>query len=72
MNDEKENKPATSDKGPSEHEGDTPSIWQDANVPVGNAPPLPRWPIGVFAIAWAGWVVFLVVLLVSMDPTVTR
>lgn len=33
--------------------------WQDPQVPVGNSPPLPRWPIAIFSIAWMGWVVFL-------------
>ncbi len=72
MNDEKADNAAIPDKDSPEREGDAPSIWQDPNVPIGNAPPLPRWPVGVFAVAWAGWVVFLVVLLVSMSPTAPR
>ena len=39
--------------------------WADPNVPVGNAPPLPRWLLPVSAIAWLAWVVFLVVMVVN-------
>ena len=39
--------------------------WEDPNVPVGNAPPLPRWPVYVSGLAWAGWVVFLLFLVRS-------
>lgn len=33
--------------------------WSDPNIPVGNAPALPRWPLVVAALAWTAWVVFL-------------
>lgn len=39
--------------------------WADPNVPVGNAPPVPHWPVAVFVVAWAGWITFLVVMLMS-------
>ena len=39
--------------------------WDDPSVPVGNAPPMPRWPLVVTAIAWLAWVVFLIAMLVS-------
>ena len=39
--------------------------WADPNVPVGNAPPMPRWPLTAAAIAWIVWVVFLVAMLVA-------
>ncbi|MBU0718294.1 MAG: hypothetical protein KJ749_08605 [Planctomycetes bacterium] len=39
--------------------------WADPAVPVGNAPPQPHWPLYVFSAAWAGWLAFLVVMLVS-------
>ncbi len=38
--------------------------WDDPNVPAGNAPPLPRWPMVIAGFAWFAWIVFLVVLLV--------
>ena len=37
--------------------------WDDPNVTVGNAPPVPRWPLFAAGLAWLGWVVFLVVML---------
>ncbi len=33
--------------------------WSDPNVPVGNSPPMSRWPIAVFSIGWIGRVAFL-------------
>ncbi|MFH1110910.1 MAG: hypothetical protein V1790_17180 [Planctomycetota bacterium] len=39
--------------------------WDDPTVPVGNAPPLPRWPVVVAGLAWLAWLVFLIALLVS-------
>jgi len=44
--------------------------WDDPSVPVGNAPPMPRWPVVVTAIAWLAWVVFLIAMLVSRYDTV--
>ncbi len=37
--------------------------WTDPRIPVGNAPPLPRWPLAVATIAWLAWVAFLVAML---------
>lgn len=37
--------------------------WEDPSVPVGNAPPLPRWPLVLFTLAWLAWVMFLVAML---------
>ena len=39
--------------------------WEDPNVPLGNAPPLPRWPVAVAGIAWLALMVFLVLMLLS-------
>ena len=39
--------------------------WADPSVPVGNAPPLPRWPLTVSVIAWLAWVAFLVTMLAT-------
>ncbi len=60
----------TSEAGTS-HESNRPRIdWADPNVPVGNAPPLPRWPLIVAGIAWLAWVVFLVVMTVNVSRSV--
>ena len=40
--------------------------WEDPNIPVGNAPPLPRWPLAAMGLAWLVWVVFLAVMLLSV------
>lgn len=57
----------TSETGTS-NESKRPRIdWADPNVPVGNAPPLPRWPLIVAGIAWLAWVVFLVVMTVDVS-----
>ncbi len=39
--------------------------WEDPSVPIGNAPPLPRWPLVLAGIAWLAWVVFLVVMMLA-------
>ena len=39
--------------------------WNDPAVPVGNAPPMPRWPLAVLGVAWLGWLVFLAVMLAA-------
>ena len=39
--------------------------WADPSVPVGDAPPLPYWPLALAGIAWSSWGVFLVVMLLS-------
>jgi hypothetical protein len=36
--------------------------WQDPNVPIGNAPPLPRWPLVLSGLAWLLWIVLMLVL----------
>ena len=45
--------------------------WDDPSVPVGNAPPMSRWPLVVTAIAWLAWVVFLIAMLVSRYDAAT-
>ncbi len=39
--------------------------WADPTVPVGNAPPLPWWPLVVSGALWLAWVVFLVAMALS-------
>ena len=41
--------------------------WDDPSVPIGNAPPFPRWPLVVAAVAWFASVVFLVMMM--LGPT---
>ncbi len=38
--------------------------WADPNVPAGNSPPLPHWPLVASALAFGAWMVFLVVMAV--------
>jgi hypothetical protein len=33
--------------------------WANPNVPAGNAPPLPRWPLIVSALACGLWILFM-------------
>ena len=43
--------------------------WDDPSVPVGNAPPMSRWPLVVTTIVWLAWIVFLIAMLVSRYDT---
>ena len=43
--------------------------WQDSNIPAGDAPPMPRWPLVISLLAWCGWLVFLVVMMVARMKT---
>jgi len=45
--------------------------WDDPSIPVGDAPPMPCWPVVAFAIAWSGWVAFLIVMMLSGGPAQT-
>lgn len=38
--------------------------WKDPSVPVGNAPPFPKWPLMLSATLWVGWTVFLFVMMI--------
>ncbi len=45
--------------------------WNDPDVPAGNAPPMPAWPLILSGALWFAWIVFLVVTLVTqtrIDP----
>lgn len=39
--------------------------WADPSVPIGNSPPLPRWPLVVGCLAWVAWVAFLGAMVVD-------
>ncbi len=41
------------------------TIWEDPSVPVGNGPPMAKWPVVGFAIAWGAWLVFLFVMMTA-------
>ena len=42
-----------------------PTIWDDPSVPVGDAPPLSKGPLVALVIAWAGWTIFLVAMMIT-------
>ena len=42
--------------------------WEDPSVPVGDSPRLPRLPLAVACVIWAGWVVFLFAMMWSSRP----
>ncbi len=49
-------------------EEDKPAVdWADPSVPVGDSPPLPKWPAVVLGVAWFGWLVFLAFMAASGD-----
>ena len=37
--------------------------WEDPSVAVGNAPPMAGWPLVVSILAWAGGIVFLLMMM---------
>ncbi|MCP4251363.1 MAG: hypothetical protein GY778_30370 [bacterium] len=65
MADEEQNQP---DKTPSDAAAKPPRKrkynWEDPNVPAGDGPPMPRWPVWVAAAAWGGWLLFVIVMMV--------
>jgi hypothetical protein len=38
--------------------------WTDPNVPAGDSPPMPRWPLVAGVAAWCAWTAFLVVMMI--------
>ncbi len=42
--------------------------WADPSVPVGDAPPMPKWSLALTASAWLVLIVFLVLMAVSRGP----
>ncbi len=36
--------------------------WADPDIPAGDAPPMPAWPLVVAVLAFTSWLVFLVVM----------
>lgn len=39
--------------------------WNDPAVAMGNAPPMPGWPLVVSILAWLGGILFLLVMMVE-------
>ncbi len=39
------------------------SIW-DNNLPPGESPPLPKWPLTASIVAYSVWMVFLVAMMI--------
>jgi len=43
--------------------------WSDPSVPAGDAPPMPRWPLILSAVAYALWLCFLVAMAILRYQT---
>lgn len=64
-NDSIESGGKASSDGPSDAP-DKPRIdWEDPAVPIGDSPPLARWPLAVSTLGWMAWVVFLATMLLT-------
>ncbi len=47
-------------------QADRPKIdWEDPSIPPGDSPPMPRWPLAAFVVAWVGWLGFLLMMALS-------
>jgi len=55
MTDQKKDAQSSSDNQP-------PSIW-DNDLPAGDSPPLPRWPLAASITAYSVWMVILISML---------
>lgn len=60
MADEKPKSDSTSENS---SESSEPTIWENPDIPVGNAPPLAKTPLVLFSLAWFGWIVFLALMI---------
>lgn len=50
------------DAGESARDGRVKRVdWSDPNIPAGDSPPLPVWPLALSAALWSLWLGFLVV-----------
>ncbi len=41
-----------------------PPAQAEDDIPAGDSPPKPMWPLALAAAAWAAWMIFLVVMLI--------
>ena len=39
------------------------TIWENPDIPVGDAPPVGKIPLILFSLAWVGWLVFLAMMI---------
>lgn len=61
---EKEDGPK-SDQGSNDERRKPRIDWTDPNVPIGNAPKYPKWPLVLSVGAWLAWIVFLLAMLLT-------
>lgn len=48
---------------PASQESEPRSIW-DNDLPAGDSPPLPRWPLTAAVLAYGAWMVFLIAMMI--------
>ena len=65
MGDNTESDSQAKDTDKAGRSGDKKIDWSDPEVPVGNAPRMPKWTLVLSVVAWVGWVVFLLVMVVT-------
>ncbi|MBN1492350.1 MAG: hypothetical protein JXA69_20730 [Phycisphaerae bacterium] len=41
-----------------------PPAVPDMDIPAGDSPPKPKWPLILAAVAWGGWFVFMLAMLI--------
>ena len=46
-------------------ESKSPGYWDNPSIPVGDAPPRSRWTLVLLVVAWGGWMLFLVAMMLS-------
>lgn len=44
--------------------------WEDPAVPMGDSPPIPKWPLALVTTAWIGWVIFLFIMMLDSGSSV--
>ena len=44
-------------------ESSEPTIWENPDIPVGDAPPVGKIPLVLFSLAWVGWILFLAMMI---------
>jgi hypothetical protein len=56
--------PVSKNDTTAENEASSGINWADPNVPAGNAPPLPLWPLVLSIVVFSAWIIFLVAMAV--------
>lgn len=62
MTDAQDQTPNTDTGVQSGPEGKSRIDWDNPDTLAGDAPPMPRWPLMMSIVVYAGWLVFLVVM----------